>query len=135
MLLFCIYDDLVAHRVAGREEYNLLDLLRGAIVNRTYRKHKNIPGTWYIFTDFYYQYLVPFTMFPSNRTCFLGWVCVVQILYECNISQQQDMIYLIYSICRDLSVRRVQACNIAFRDRRGLPRTWVYRKTTRLGTG
>ena len=41
-------------------------LLRGTIVNRTYRILKNLPGTWYVFNHFYKQYLVLLTMVPRN---------------------------------------------------------------------
>ena len=45
-------------------------LLRGTIVNRTYGTHKILSGTWYIFSYFYFQYLVLFTMVPRNSEYF-----------------------------------------------------------------
>ena len=52
-------------------------LLRGTIVNRTYGVHKNLPGTWYIFTYFYSQYLVLFTVVPCNTR-----PCMVPVRYQ-----------------------------------------------------
>ena len=40
--------------------------LRGNISNRTYGTHKNVPGIRRIFTYFYQQYLVLFTLVPRN---------------------------------------------------------------------
>ena len=47
----------------GQRSKYAMALLRGAIVNRTYGLHKT-----YMFTHFYQQYLVLFTMVPRNKT-------------------------------------------------------------------
>ena len=64
---YCRLPDIVPVESLGTDDGVITSVvLRGTILNRTYGTHNNLPGTWYMFRYFYYQFSVVFAVVPRK---------------------------------------------------------------------